>query len=287
MFVIAGVTGHTGAVVADTLLTRGQPVRVLVRDPARGEPWRARGAEVAIATYEDTAALTRALRGAAGAYLVLPPRFTDPDPLAANRAATASIARAAADAALPHAVLLSSFGAQHEAGTGPIRAVHAAERDLAGAVPATTAVRAAFFLENWGHSLGLLDQGVLPTFTPVDVAFPMVATADIGRTAAAALIEGGHGHRIVELSGPRTYSPADIAAAIAAITGRPVRAEQAPLDAVVPTLTGMGASPALAGLYREMYQGIAAGLVVPEGGAGRAVHGTVTAEDVVRGLLAG
>src|SRR5262245_15999011 len=73
MYVIAGVTGNTGSVAALTLLAAKQPVRVIVRDAAKGEPWKARGAEVAVASLDDRAALTRALTGATGAYLLLPP----------------------------------------------------------------------------------------------------------------------------------------------------------------------------------------------------------------------
>ena len=36
MFVVLGVTGHTGAVVAETLLARKQPVRVVVRSTDKG-----------------------------------------------------------------------------------------------------------------------------------------------------------------------------------------------------------------------------------------------------------
>lgn len=286
MFAITGVTGHTGAVVADTLLTAGQPVRVIVRDAAKAAPWRARGAEVAVAALEDTAALTAALRGAAGAYLLVPPRPGSSAPLEENRAVTASLATALAAARVPHAVLLSSVGAQHAEGTGPIRSVHHAEQAL-GAVTALTAVRAAYFMENWAGALGGLAQGVLPTFVPQTVAYPMVATRDIGRAAAAALREGAQGRQIIELSGPREYSAADVAAALAALTGKPVTAVDAPLDAVVPTFTGFGMSPAVAGLFHEMYAGIAAGKVAWEGGGARAQRGTVSIEDVLRGLLAG
>ncbi|HSK05858.1 MAG TPA: NAD(P)H-binding protein, partial [Kofleriaceae bacterium] len=70
MYVIAGVSGNTGSVAADTLLAANKPVRVIVRDAAKGEPWKAKGAEVAIASFEDRAALARALAGATGAYLL-------------------------------------------------------------------------------------------------------------------------------------------------------------------------------------------------------------------------
>src|SRR5438270_255808 len=50
MYVIAGVSGNTGSIVANALLEQGKKVRVIVRDAKKGEPWKARGAEVAVAT---------------------------------------------------------------------------------------------------------------------------------------------------------------------------------------------------------------------------------------------
>ena len=284
MFVIAGVTGNTGAVVADTLLAAKAPVRVIVRDAAKGAAWQARGAEVAVADLGDKAALTRALAGVAGAYLLVPPRPGSTDPLGENRAVVAALAAAVTAAKVPHVVLLSSVGAHVPAGTGPIQSVHHAEEALAATGAALTAVRASYFQENWGASLGMLDQGVLPTFLPAGLAIPMVATADIGRTAAAALVEGGHGRQAIELAGPREYSSTDVAAALERVAGRPVRVMEAPLDAVVPTFTGFGISKPVAELYREMYEAIARGVVAPAPG-GRAVRGVVTIDETLRKLL--
>jgi uncharacterized protein YbjT (DUF2867 family) len=284
MYVIAGVSGNTGSVVADTLLAQGKQVRVIVRDAAKGEPWRARGAEVAVADLADTPALTAALRGATGAYLLLPPRPTSLRPREDYGVVSTSLAAAVAAAKVPHVVLLSSIGAQHTGGNGPIATVHDAEGKLA-TVTQLTALRAAYFLENWGASLGMLDQGVLPSFLPTDRAIPMIATRDIGVTAARALVEGPHGHQVIELAAPRDYSPDDIAAALTAITGKPVRAQQFPLDGVVPTFTQFGISVPVAELYREMYAGFATEHVRWEG-KGRAVRGTVTAKDVLAAIVA-
>ena len=76
MFAITGITGHTGAVVAETLLAAGKPVRVIVRDAAKGAAWKARGAEVAVADLKDAAALAQAFRGVQGAYVLSPPDLT-------------------------------------------------------------------------------------------------------------------------------------------------------------------------------------------------------------------
>jgi uncharacterized protein YbjT (DUF2867 family) len=289
MYAIAGVSGHTGSVAADALLAQGKQVRVIVRDAAKGAAWAARGAEVAVASLDDVPALTAALTGVAGAFLLLPPQasLTSPAPLEANRKLATAIAAAVRAARLPHAVLLSSVGAQHPSGTGPIQALHHAERDLVATGAAVTAVRAAYFQENWGAALGGLAQGALPTFVPAGFRYPQVATRDIGRTAAAALVEGAApGLHVIELSGPRDYTGHDVAAALTKLTGKPITAQDAPLDAVVPTFTSFGLSRAVAELYREMYAGIASGHVAWQGGAARAVRGTVDIAETLGALLA-
>src|SRR2546428_10330715 len=43
MFVVAGVTGNTGRVVAELLLSHRHPVRVVVRDEQKTAEWRERG----------------------------------------------------------------------------------------------------------------------------------------------------------------------------------------------------------------------------------------------------
>jgi uncharacterized protein YbjT (DUF2867 family) len=287
IYAIAGVSGHTGAVAADTLLSQGHKVRVIVRDAAKGAPWLAKGAEVAVASLDDTAAVTRALTGVAGAYLLLPPDVTTATPIENNAKRSAALAQAIRASKVPHVVLLSSIGAQHATGNGPIKALHRAEADFAATGAAITAIRAAYFQENWGASLGMLAQGMLPTFIPSTISYPQVATADIGRTVAGALVEGGTPGKlqVIELAGPRDYTGADIAAVLAKLTGKPVTVQDAPLDAVVPTFTSFGISATVAGLFREMYEGIASGRVAYEGGAARSVRGTVDVGETLAALL--
>lgn len=281
MFVIAGVTGNTGGVVAETLLSQGKKVRVVVRDAEKGESWRKRGAEVAVAALEDTTALAKALAGASGAYFLLPPTRSGAEDVAALQRRTAdSIAAAVAQSGVAHVVLLSSIGAQHVDGTGPIEALHYAEVKLAETTQARlTFVRAAYFLENWASVAGAARAGKLPTFIRPDRVIPMVATRDIGRTAAQALVEGPPRSRIevIELAGPRDWSPRDIAAAFASVLGRDVEAEAAPVEAVVPVFTSFGFSKGGAELYQEMYVGIESGRVDWEGKGTRFVRGSVDA----------
>ena len=285
MYAIAGVTGHVGSAAAETLLAQGKSLRVIVREPAKAAAWKARGVEVVVAELSDEAAITKALTGVEGAFLLLPPEVATPTPLENNAKLSATLARAIKASKLPHVVLLSSVGAQHDGGNGPIRALHRAEQDFAATGAAFTAVRASSFQENWGASLGALAQGILPTFIPAGFRYPQVASKDIGRTVAAALVEGGKPgvKRVIELAGPRDYSPTEVAAELAKLTGKPVVAHEAPLDAVVPTFTGFGISPAVAALFREMFAGIASGRVAFE--TPHQVRGTVEIGETLKAML--
>jgi uncharacterized protein YbjT (DUF2867 family) len=283
-YVVAGVSGNTGRVVAETLLARKQPVRVIVRDATKGEVWKQRGAEVAVADLADHAALGNALQGARGAWLLVPPSPAEPDFPAYQDRVTASLVKASSTAAVPHVVLLSSVGAQHERGTGPIAGLHRAERAFAELrTTRLTALRAAYFMENLGSSLGGLPAGVLPSFVPADLRLEMIATHDIGTTAADLLLQPPPASQVIDLAGP-AHSMAEAAEILSRLVGKPITVAEAPLDAVVPTLTGFGMSTSVASGYREMLEAFGAGRLAFEGGD-RRVAGATSLETVLRGLL--
>jgi uncharacterized protein YbjT (DUF2867 family) len=286
MFAIAGVSGHTGKVVAETLLAQSKSVRVIVRDAAKGEQWKKRGAEVAVADLDDADALTQALRGANGAYLLLPPMMSSTNVRGDNARKVAAIAKAVDASGVEHVVFLSSVASQHDAGTGPIVSTHDAEVALSRSRADVTFLRAPYFMENLAGSLYALDKGELPTFLQLDKPFPMAATQDIGTTVAKLLLEGAHhGKSVVELHGPRDYSQRDIAATLSKITGKTVTAKQGPEDAMVPALTAGGLNAHWAALYQEMIHGMNTGHVAFEGGKVRTAKGTTEVDVVLRRLI--
>lgn len=284
MFVITGATGHTGSVAAETLLAAGKKVRVVVRDAAKAERLKRLGAEVFVADLADRAALAQAVRGAEAVYLISPPDVTAKDFISERRRLTQQQVDTLAAEKVPHVVLLSSVGAQHAAGTGPILSVRNVEQQLRAAGLPATFVRAAYFVENWGAVVpSVKGDGVLPTFTAAGTRIPMVSTHDIGKTVAQALLDGPRGVRVIELVGPSEASPNDVAAAFSSILGKPVKVVEAPLDAVVPTFTSFGMSNNMAVLFRELYEALAKGKLVPE--PGEQVRGTTPLENTLRRLL--
>ena len=266
MFVVLGASGNTGKVAAETLLAQKKKVRVVLRDAAKGQAWKEAGADVSIADVEDGAALERALSGAEGAYVLLPPNFSSSQVRVDNNRRASAIAAAVEAAGIRHVVMLSSVGAQQAEGTGPVLGLHDAEATFTGARSAVTFVRAAYFMENWGLALYGVAQGVLPTFLLADKAIPMVATRDIGTAVARLLAEGGSGKRVIELAGPREYSPRDVAAALARIVGKPIAVQEAPEEAMGPALMGAGMNAERARLFQELTHGLNAGIVAWEGG---------------------
>jgi uncharacterized protein YbjT (DUF2867 family) len=287
MYAIAGVTGHTGAGIAENLLAQGKKVRVIVREAEKGAKWKAKGAEVAVASLDDSNALAGALRGVEGAYLLLPPNLTSTDMVKDNAARVQTIGRAIAAAKVPHVVFLSSAGAQHAEGTGPIKTLHRAEVELPKLAPSTrfTWLRPGFFLENTDVATAET-QGILVALFDPEKAAPMVATADIARIGAKALVEGPRDGRasILEIAGPREVSSADLARELSALLGKHIEVVHVPREGLQGALEQAGLGSDLARLYAEMSIAFETGHADYERNGARFERGTVEPREVLATL---
>ena len=72
VYIIAGVTGRVGSVVASELLAKGAKIRAITRDGRRAHAWSGRGADVAAGSLDDSAFLSRTLDGVSGFFTLLP-----------------------------------------------------------------------------------------------------------------------------------------------------------------------------------------------------------------------
>jgi uncharacterized protein YbjT (DUF2867 family) len=281
MFTIFGATGNTGSIVARHLLAQGKQVRVVGRDPAKLAAFV--GAEAIVGDVTDAATVAKALAGAEGAYLMLPPDNANPDLVARNKQINKNYV--AGLQGVKHVAVLSSVGAERSSGTGPIVTAHNLEVALGDAGQQATIIRAAYFMENiLQNAHPMQHDGVLPVFGGGEgYPFPMVATKDIGETAADALLHPGRDSYIELSSGPTDYSFNDAAKLAGEVLGKPVKTVIVPLEAVVPTLGQFGFSPSVAGLYREMVEAFGKGLGFE--GKGRRVRGKTTLGEVLRAGL--
>ncbi|MGP3924886.1 NAD-dependent epimerase/dehydratase family protein [Streptomyces sp. 8N616] len=110
---VTGATGQVGQRFVPRLLQwlgREEAVRVLVRDPARGEPFAARGAQVVVGGLREEADVRKAVDGAdavvnvAAAFRGVP----DEEAWAVNRDAALFLGRAAAEAGAGRFVQVST-----------------------------------------------------------------------------------------------------------------------------------------------------------------------------------
>ena len=231
MYAITGITGKVGGALAEALLAAGRPVRAVVRDAAKGAAWAVRGCEVAVAEMEDAAALTAAFSGAEAVF-ILPPSEFDPEPGYPEARRVIDAVVTALLAAGPARVLcLSTIGAD-AAHDNLLSQRTLLEQALSALPMPVTFLRPAWFIDNAAWDVASArDEGVIRSFlTPPDKRFPMVATRDIGVTAARLIQQDWTGTRVVELEGPRRVSPNDLAQSFAEALGRPVRVEVVPRD---------------------------------------------------------
>lgn len=283
--VISGVTGHAGSVAADELLAQGAQVRAIVRSEQKGGAWRERGAELAIGSLEDTVFLTRALAGAAGFFVLLPPNPGGDDFYQSQRRVADRIASAVKESAVPHVVMLSSVGAELADGTGPIKGLHYMEEALRVTGTKLTAIRASFFQENIASIIPAARQmGIYPNFLPsADMAIPMIATRDIGRLAAELLKSAPRASEAVDLVGPE-YSASQLRDKLGAALDKPLRIVDIPAGNHVDAFMQAGMPRSIAEVYSEMYAALGSGLITASGD--RRVAGTTPIDEVIAGLVA-
>jgi uncharacterized protein YbjT (DUF2867 family) len=285
-YVISGVTGHVGSVVAAELLARGVKVRAIVRDANRGTAWVERGAEIVVGSLADSRFLTQTLTGAIAFFALLPPdsRVGDEDFYAAQRRTADAISAAVKESGVPFVVLLSSLGAELADGTGPIKVLHHLENRLRATGTKLVAIRASYFQENLSAVIPVArQQGVYPNFLPsADAAIPMIATKDIGRLAAELLMAPPAASEVVDLLGP-VYSARQLSEKLGVALGKPLQIVDIPAERHVEAMTQAGLPPSIAEAYAEMYAAIGAGLLRPNGD--RQITGQTTIDDVLPALL--
>lgn len=256
MFVITGATGHTGSVVAKALLTKGEKVRVVGRNPDRLKEFVAAGAEPFIADLSDGASIAKAFAGAKAAFVMIPPHLSSPDVLGFQRRVSDAIASGLLSAGVIHAVVLSSIGADKPDKTGPVVGLHYLEERLNGIDGLNVLhLRAGYFMENTLPQAAIIrTAGIVVGPLRADLKLPMIATHDIGAAAADALLSLNFRHKQTrELLGQRDINYQEVAEIIGKGIGKPnLRYTQAADEQVRGAFIQLGMSSNMADLLLEM-----------------------------------
>ena len=191
MYVVTGVSGNTGKVIANALLDAGKKVRGISRKPEHLKELTSKGMEAAIGNLDDADFLTEAFNGATAIFTMVPPNFyTDDYRGFQNKVADAQI-EAAQKTGVKYVVTLSSVGAHLGEKAGVVQGLGDMEQSW-NAVDGINILhlRPSYFMENTlGQIETIKNMGIMGSSIKGDLLFPMVATKDIGEMAAKRLLE--------------------------------------------------------------------------------------------------
>jgi uncharacterized protein YbjT (DUF2867 family) len=250
VIIITAPAGQIGHQVLGNVLSTGEPIRVIARDPS-GLPAEARErVEVIQGSHGDIDVVDQAFAGADAVFWLVPP---DPHANSAE-AAYVDFTRPACDAFKRHGVQrvvgISALGrgtvaARH---AGLATASLAMDDLIAGTGVSYRALTMPSFMDNLLRQVpAIKDRGVFVTPISGDRKLPSCATRDIAAAAARLLLDGswsGAGH--VAVLGPEDLSFNDMAQIMSEVLSQPVRYQQIPGQALKDRLTGAGMSDAMA-----------------------------------------
>ncbi|MFE7505913.1 NAD(P)H-binding protein [Promicromonospora sp. NPDC057488] len=242
MIVVSAASGALGRLVVAELRTRvpADQVVAAVRDPERSADLANLGVEVRRGDYDDPASLRDAFAGADRLLLISSPEL---DTGQRTRQHLAAIDAAVAEGV--GAIAYTSFLGADRGGDPMNAAHHATERALLESGTGHTILRHPFYSDAFINP-GLdaaVRSGTLAAATG-GRGLNTATRADLAAAAAVVLTDDAHAGRAYDLTGP-LWTYAQLAEALALVTGEPVAAVEADVPGPMGFLMGLARAGAL------------------------------------------
>lgn len=187
-YVITGSVGHISRPIIQGLVKAGKDVRVITSTAARVSEIENLGAKALVGSVEDNTFLKEAFKGADVVYTMIPPTWQTTNWRASQNKIGKNYAQALEANKVKFVVNLSSVGAHHGNGAGPVDGLYDFEQ-LLNKIPGLHVkhLRPSYFFSNFLSQIGMIKQaGIMGgNFGEGEKLF-LVHTDDI---AAAALEE--------------------------------------------------------------------------------------------------
>jgi uncharacterized protein YbjT (DUF2867 family) len=286
MLLITTPTGNTERHVLQAILAQGEPVRVLVRDPARLDASVQSRCQVVQADLRDPADLAQALDGIEGVFFCVP-QSPDPDDISAYYHSFADpFAKAATTAGIQRVVAVSGGDGNGSGNRGVGLALHQLEQTISATGIAARYVRCGYFMENFFWQIQSIARESLFSL-PIagDVPIPFVAARDIGAAAAHLLLDRSWSDQVGVAAHGSELLSCDTAAKIASeVLGFAVHYQPISGADYKTSLSAHGCSDALGQSLVEMFDAIAAGqdMAVP---VARSMHCPTTLRNWMESVL--
>lgn len=248
MIVLTSPTGSIGGQVVERLADSGEPVRVIVRDPARLPATVRESVEVVRGSHSDIDVVNEAFAGADAVFWLVPP-----DPRSESvEAAYLDFTRPACDAFRRHGVSrvvgVSALGRGVAENAGHVSASLAMDDLIASTGVHYRALALPSFMDNilrQAEAINRLGQ----FFGPIsaDLELPTCATRDVAAAAAELLRDRSWtGVDSVAVLGPEDLSFNGMARIVSEVLGKPVQYTRIPGEAYRARMVENGMSEAMA-----------------------------------------
>lgn len=264
MIVITAPTSAIGRQVVERLLTAGEAVRVIARDPSKLPVDVRDRVEVVQGSHGDAEAVSKAFKGADAVFWLPPPDAKAPSVEAVFIDFTKPACAAFKSAGVKRVVGISALGRGTAVAdkAGLVTASLAMDDLIAASGVSYRALTMPSFMDNLLRQAGAIRaQGMF--FSPIagDRKSPTCSIGDIAAAAARLLIDkswSGNGH--VAVLGPEDLSFDDMAAIMSEVLGKDVKFQQISGEAFKARLLGFGSSQAMAQATLDMMMAKNSGL---------------------------
>ena len=220
MILITGAGGKTGKAVLKALVTRGAPVRALVRNSAHQATLKTIGAgEVVVGAMDDPQALARATHGIEAIYHICP--NVSPHEMSFATA----LVEAATGAGVSRLVYHSVLHPQIEAMPHHWNKLRVEEMLFSSRLDITLLQPTAYMQNSLAEWDRMVREGIYRVPYPIDTRLSLVDLEDVAEAAATVLTNASHSGATYELVGTPPLSQIEIAETFGRALKKPVRAE--------------------------------------------------------------
>ncbi|RJL23999.1 NAD(P)H-binding protein [Bailinhaonella thermotolerans] len=238
MIVVTGATGTVGSEVTRLLAGRGEPVRVMTREPSKVAALPA--VEVVRGDFDDPGSLAGVARGAEAVFLLSAPGPWVP------RHDEAMIAAARA-AGVRKVVKVSAIGTGEEHEGAKVGGWHlAGEQELRSSGLEWTILRPSSFASNVLRWVPQVRAGQPVPNTTGQGRQGVIDPRDVAEVAVTALTSDEHVRTVLTLTGPELLSVPDMAKALGETLGRVVETVDVPLEVYRTQMIAAGVDPEFA-----------------------------------------
>jgi uncharacterized protein YbjT (DUF2867 family) len=264
MIAITTPTGSIGQKLLASLVSRGQHVCAIARDPSKLPAKTRERVQVVQGSHGDPAVLDKAFDGAEAVFWLIPPDFGTANVTASYVEFTKPAVEAIKRHGVQRVVVVSALGrgTPWEKKAGLVSAALAMVDLIASTGVNVRELALPSFMDNMLRNiLSIRNAGMFALPLAGDLKVPTCSTGDIAEVATKLLLDRSWtGFGSIPVLGPEDLSYDDMAKIIGEVLGKPVRYQQITLEAHKANLIKFGASEPLAQAVIDMMDAKSKGL---------------------------